>query len=98
MVDVSEIHTGNEVATESTPEDDIFNELLDDEVANAMDSLPEDYHAVVVLSDIEDLPYKEIAGILDIPIGTVMSRLHRGRKLLREILREYARKRGYLRG
>ncbi len=43
-----------------------------------MDSLPEDYHEAVVLSDLEGLPYKEIAEILDIPIGTVMSRLHRG--------------------
>ena len=98
MVDVSEIQASNEVATKSTPEDDIFDGLLDDEVADAMDSLPEDYHAVVVLSDLEELPYKEIAEILNIPIGTVMSRLHRGRKLLRGILREYARKRGYLRG
>ncbi|MFC1719181.1 sigma-70 family RNA polymerase sigma factor [Candidatus Poribacteria bacterium] len=97
MVDISEIQMSGELVAESTPENDIFSRLLDDDVADAMNSLPTDFRITVVLSDLEGLPYKEIAEILDIPIGTVMSRLYRGRKLLRNRLREYARKRGYIR-
>jgi len=95
MVNISE---GYEATTGATPENDVLGGLMDDDVANAMDSLPDDYRVAIILSDLEELPYKEIAEILDIPMGTVMSRLHRGRKFLRERLGEYARKRGYLRG
>ena len=61
-----------------------------------MDSLPEEFHLAIALSDLEGFSYKEIAEILDIPIGTVMSRLHRGRKILRDTLYDYAKKRGYV--
>lgn len=73
----------------------IFGELLDDEVARALESLPEDFREVVQLCDIEGFTYEEIANMVDCPIGTVRSRLHRGRKILREKLLEYARYHGY---
>jgi RNA polymerase sigma-70 factor (ECF subfamily) len=74
----------------------LYGNLLDDDVASAVSDLPEDFRTVVILCDIEGLSYEEIAGFVDIPLGTVRSRLHRGRKLLRERLLDYAKKRGYL--
>jgi len=74
----------------------IFGGLLDDDVANAVRSLPEDFQTVVILCDIEGLSYEEIAEFVDSPIGTVRSRLHRGRKMLRDKLMSYARERGYV--
>ncbi len=65
-------------------------ELLDDEVRNAIESLPDDFRQAVIMADLEDLSYKEIADTMKCPLGTVMSRLYRGRKLLREKLRDYA--------
>ena len=70
--------------------------LLDDNVAEAIASLPEEFRTVVILCDIEGLSYEEIAEFIDCPLGTVRSRLHRGRKLLRSKLLEYARSRGYV--
>ena len=74
----------------------IFGALLDDDVSSALESLPEDFRTVVILCDIEGLTYEEIAEFIDCPIGTVRSRLHRGRKMLRAKLFDYARKRGYV--
>jgi RNA polymerase sigma-70 factor (ECF subfamily) len=74
----------------------IFGNLLEDEVAGAIAELPEDFRTVVILSDIEGLPYEEIAEFVDCPVGTVRSRLHRGRKLLRARLFAYARERGII--
>jgi RNA polymerase sigma-70 factor (ECF subfamily) len=74
----------------------IFGGLLEDDVARALESLPEDFRTVVILCDIEGLTYEEIAEFVDSPIGTVRSRLHRGRRMLRAKLFEYARKRGYV--
>jgi hypothetical protein len=71
---------------------------MDADVKRALDSLPHDYKMVVLLADIEGFSYKEIAEILDCPVGTVMSRLYRGRKMLERTLLEYARKYGYIRG
>ncbi|AZA12928.1 sigma-70 family RNA polymerase sigma factor [Corynebacterium choanae] len=68
--------------------------LPDQQIAAAFNELSEDNRMVVWYSDIQGLPYKEIAEIMDTPIGTVMSRLHRGRKQLRELLREVARDKG----
>ncbi|QMV85925.1 sigma-70 family RNA polymerase sigma factor [Corynebacterium hindlerae] len=68
--------------------------LPDSEITDALNALSDDYRMVVYYADIEGLPYKEIADILGIPIGTVMSRLHRGRKQLREALKEVARSYG----
>jgi len=69
-------------------------ELLDDKVRQAIEELPEDFRQAVIMADIEDKSYKEIADIMKRPIGTVMSRLFRGRKLLREKLGDYAHEHG----
>jgi RNA polymerase sigma-70 factor (ECF subfamily) len=72
-----------------------FGQLLDDDIATAIAKLPEDFRTVVILCDIEGLTYEEIAEFLAVPLGTVRSRLHRGRSLLREKLLVYAKDRGY---
>ena len=76
----------------------LLNSLMDADVKGALDSLPEAFRNVVVLADIEGFSYKEIADILSIPIGTVMSRLHRGRRQLQVKLWDYARRAHYVRG
>src|SRR5215204_7106687 len=71
-------------------EDELLDRFTDTEVKEAIESLPENFRMAVLLADVEGFAYKEIADILDIPIGTVMSRLHRGRKALQKRLYEYA--------
>lgn len=68
--------------------------LPNTEISAAMNDLPEDYRMVVYYADVEGLAYKEIAEIMETPLGTVMSRLHRGRKLLRQALKDVAREQG----
>lgn len=68
-------------------------ELLDDEVRRAIETLPGDFRDAVIMADLEDLSYKEIAEAMKCPLGTVMSRLYRGRKLLRDQLYQYAKNR-----
>lgn len=87
----------DEAQDKDTPETLFLDKLLDKNIKEALESLPEEYRIVVILCDIEDFSYKEISAILDIPIGTVMSRLYRGRKLLEKALLTYAREHGYLR-
>ena len=70
--------------------------LPDSDVKEALSKLPDDFRIAVYLADVEGFPYKEIAEIMDTPIGTVMSRLHRGRHQLRELLTDYARERGFV--
>ncbi len=74
----------------------LYGNLLDDDVATAVAELPDDFRTVVILCDIEGLTYEEIAEFVDCPLGTVRSRLHRGRRLLRAKLAVYAKKRGYV--
>jgi RNA polymerase sigma-70 factor (ECF subfamily) len=69
--------------------------LPDDDIKNALQQLPEEFRMAVYYADVEGLPYKEIAEIMDTPIGTVMSRLHRGRKQLRGLLADVAAERGF---
>lgn len=68
--------------------------LIEEEVLRALRNLPPQFEEVVLLADVEDMSYQEIADALDVPIGTVMSRLHRGRKLMRAALASYANSRG----
>lgn len=75
-------------------EDELLELFTENEVIAAVDALPEVYRLAVLLADVEGFAYKEIAQILDIPIGTVMSRLHRGRKQLQRSLYEFAVSRG----
>jgi RNA polymerase sigma-70 factor (ECF subfamily) len=75
-------------------EDELMDYFTDSEVKDAIEALPEQFRMAVLLADVEGFQYKEIAEILDIPIGTVMSRLHRGRKSLQKQLFEFAEQRG----
>jgi len=75
-------------------EDELLDHVTDAEVKEALESLPDQFRVAVLLADVEGFSYKEIADILDVPIGTVMSRLHRGRKGLQKRLYEYAVERG----
>ncbi len=84
---------GSELGTD--PEETVMRMFLDDEVRQALDDLPDQYRLPVLLADVEGFSYKEIAQVTDTPIGTVMSRLHRGRKQLQQKLWEYAQSRGY---
>lgn len=78
------------------PETEFFDSFLDREILEAIDGLPEEYREAVVLSDVEGLAYKEIADLTGVPVGTVKSRLFRGRRQLQEALYEYAVTMGYL--
>ncbi len=82
----------NELA--QNPEQSFFDHLLSDDVLKAIDQLPVDFRMVVVLADLQEFSYKEIAEILGCPVGTVMSRLFRGRRLLQKSLAGYAQELG----
>lgn len=79
------------------PEQEFLAKVLDEDVQLAIDALREDYRMVILLVDLEGFSYKEAASILEVPVGTVMSRLYRGRRMLERVLLEYARDHGYLR-
>jgi RNA polymerase sigma-70 factor (ECF subfamily) len=76
--------------------DKSYNEIFEDEIARSIESLSKEFQTVVLLSDYEDLSYEEIADMIDCPIGTVRSRLHRGRKQLQNKLLNYAYRNGYI--
>ena len=75
-------------------EDTMFEMFTDDEVKRALEDLPENFRIPVLLADVEGFAYKEIAEMLDVPVGTVMSRLHRGRKGMHKLLYDFASERG----
>ena len=77
-------------AANRTAETEVLEALPDAEVKDALEAIPEQFRMAVILADIEGFSYKEIAEILDIPIGTVMSRIHRGRRQLQKLLWDYA--------
>ncbi len=83
---------------DDAPQNRMVNATLSDEVSRALETLPEDFRTAVVLSDVEGTSYKEIAEIMKCPVGTVMSRLYRGRRMLKDLLKEYAIAEGVLRG
>jgi RNA polymerase sigma-70 factor (ECF subfamily) len=95
-INVNEGDTAEHFGKGHTPESDLADRFLSDEVLKALERVPVDFRMVVVLSDIYGYSYKEIAKRVDIPIGTVMSRLFRGRRLLQEQLFDYAVKKGVI--
>ncbi|MBD3617311.1 MAG: sigma-70 family RNA polymerase sigma factor [Gracilimonas sp.] len=100
QVDYDEVSSYYEsIRAERTETSDLenlmFREMMDDDLSTALKRLPEDFRTVVLLCDVEGYTYEEIANMLDVPIGTIRSRLHRGRNLLKTELLEYAKKRGY---
>jgi len=92
----SKVHESEDYRRAGNPEEVLLSNLMDADVKGALQSLPETFRNVVILADIEGFSYKEIAEILGIPIGTVMSRLHRGRRQLQVKLWEYARRAHYV--
>ena len=101
--DVEELYLYRRLGTLEDPsvgrsaEESLMAMLADDEVKRALEELPENFRLPVLLADVEGFSYKEIAEMLDIPIGTVMSRLHRGRKQMQKLLYDFARQRGLVR-
>ncbi len=80
---------------ESNVFNNFFSNILDDEVIEAIEKLPDEYKTSIILCDIEELSYEEISEFLQVPVGTVRSRIHRGRKILQNELLNYAKKKGY---
>ena len=80
----------------ASAEDVLMETITESEIVDALESLPEEYRIAVLLADVEGFAYKEIAEILDVPMGTVMSRLHRGRKTLQKRLLEFGKTRGWV--
>ncbi len=90
-----EVEEDTNLAGHADLREEMFQTMMGDEVTVAINALPVDFRVVILLCDIEGFTYEEISKILDIPIGTVRSRLHRARNMLKEKLREYARTMGY---
>lgn len=96
--DVADLYLYRRVqeAGDRSAEENVLDRLQEGEVIEALDALPENFRIPVILADIEGFQYKEIAEILGVPIGTVMSRLHRGRRAMEKKLHDYAVAHGYL--
>jgi RNA polymerase sigma factor (sigma-70 family) len=95
--EVESYYNSEDVDRQITPDlrVDALKDMIGDEISNALNSLDVDFRTVIILCDLEGFKYEEMAKILDIPIGTVRSRLHRARQLLKEKLSEYAKSMGY---
>jgi RNA polymerase sigma-70 factor (ECF subfamily) len=95
--EVESFYNSEEVDRQITPDlrVEALQDMIGDEISEALNSLDVDFKTVIILADLEEFKYDEMAKILDIPIGTVRSRLHRARNLLKERLSEYAKKMGY---
>ena len=95
--EVESYYNSEEVDRQITPDlrVEALKDMIGDEISNALNSLDVDFRTVIILCDLEGFKYDEMAKILDIPIGTVRSRLHRARNLLKEKLSEYAKQMGY---
>lgn len=96
LAEESEGGSAREVVGDADPEGRFYDSFVDEEVTRAIDDLPEEYRTAVVLSDLHGLRYAEIAAVLDIPEGTVKSRLFRGRRILQKKLVDYALEMGYI--
>lgn len=95
--EVESYYNSEDVDRQITPDlrVEALKDMIGDEISNALNSLEVDFRTVIILCDLEGFKYDEMAKILDIPIGTVRSRLHRARNLLKEKLSEYAKQMGY---
>ncbi|MBS1976006.1 MAG: sigma-70 family RNA polymerase sigma factor [Bacteroidetes bacterium] len=95
--EVESYYNSDDVDRQITPDlrVEALRDMIGDEISNALNALDVDFRTVIILCDLEGFKYEEMAKILDIPIGTVRSRLHRARQLLKERLSEYARSMGY---
>jgi len=101
VIDEVELDQGLLLSEESTrasrdPEGDLLRNMFSGDVQRALEALPEEFRVAVVLADLQDFSYKEIADIMECPVGTVMSRLYRGRRLLQARLRDYAEREGVI--
>jgi RNA polymerase sigma-70 factor (ECF subfamily) len=92
-----QIGSGESVTARSSrsAEAEALDNLPSGIIKNALDEIPDEFRMVVYYAVVEGLPYAEIAEVMDTPVGTVMSRLHRGKKLLRTLLQDYAKQEGY---
>src|SRR6267378_4794805 len=97
-IDAIEPFSVFEELQDDDPQGTFFDKIVDDEVLKAIDQLPEQFRETVVLSDVEGMSYEEIARILEVPVGTVKSRLFRARRLLQQTLYDYAVGMGYIKG
>lgn len=100
QIDVDEVEsfTVFEQVQESDPEGRFFEQLVDDDVIRAINDLPDEFRETLILSDVEGLPYAEIARVTEVPVGTVKSRLFRARQALQKVLYGYAVEMGYIKG
>ncbi|MGB0430721.1 MAG: sigma-70 family RNA polymerase sigma factor [Bacteroidia bacterium] len=97
-VDIDDVNQKDDIEDDHVELDmrqEVFGNLIGDEIMNAVNALPVDYRLIILLCDIEGFKYDEIAKIIDVPIGTVRSRLHRARNLLKEQLKAYAKEKGF---
>ena len=97
QIDYEDLYNNEEIEENDQVDlrSEIYDKLIGDEVTNAINELPVNFKLIILLCDIENFKYEEIAQIIDIPIGTVRSRLHRARNMLKRKLADYARKRGF---